>query len=194
MVAVEEDSTAAAVAADFMAAGLRFTEVEVSAAESTLGLSADAHTAAIMAATTEGGATTADITAVTDGEAEVTAGVGVIGAADTVTAGADGESASAGRIGDGDMDIPMAITTAPGITGLDLIILTRPTVLRGIPRALRIKATGTAILNRQIPTHGRSLTRTDPQDMGRRRNRETYSVRTTEALPRRVREFSPLTG
>ena len=193
MVAVEEDSTAA-VAADFMAAGLRFTEVEVSAAESTLGLSADAHTAAIMAATTEGGATTADITAVTDGEAEVTAGVGVIGAADTVTAGADGESASAGRIGVGDMDIPMAITTAPGITGLDLIILTRPTVLRGIPRALRIKATGTAILNRQIPTHGHSLTRTDPQDTGPHRHRETYSVRTTEALPRRVREFSPLTG
>jgi hypothetical protein len=193
VVAVEEDSTAA-VAADFMAAGLRFTEVEVSAAESTLGLSADAHTAAIMAATTEGGATTADITAVTDGEAEVTAGVGVIGAADTVTAGADGESASAGRIGVGDMDIPMAITTAPGITGLDLIILTRPTVLRGIPRALRIKATGTAILNRQIPTHGHSLTRTDPQDTGPHRHRETYSVRTTEALPRRVREFSPLTG
>jgi hypothetical protein len=193
VVGVEEDSTAA-VAADFMAAGLRFTEVEVSAAESTLGLSADAHTAAIMAATTEGGATTADITAVTDGEAEVTAGVGVIGAADTVTAGADGESASAGRIGVGDMDIPMAITTAPGITGLDLIILTRPTVLRGIPRALRIKATGTAILNRQIPTHGHSLTRTDPQDTGPHRHRETYSVRTTEALPRRVREFSPLTG
>ena len=194
VVAVEEDSTAA-VAADFMvAARQRFMEVEDSAAESTLGLSVDTRTADIMAATTEGGATTADITAVTAGAAEVTAGVGVIGAADTVTAGADGESASAGRIGDGDMDIPMAITTAPGITGLDLIILTRPTVLRGIPRALRIKATGTAILNRQIPTHGHSLTRTDPQDTGPHRHRETYSVRTTEALPRRVREFSPLTG
>ena len=117
MVAVEEDSTAAAVAADFMAAGLRFTEVEVSAAESTLGLSADAHTAAIMAATTEGGATTADITAVTDGEAEVTAGVGVIGAADTVTAGADGESASAGRIGVWGYGYPYGYYYSPGYYG-----------------------------------------------------------------------------
>ena len=90
VVAVEEDSTAAVVAADFMvAARQRFMEVEDSAAESTLGLSVDTRTADIMAATTEGGATTtADITAVTAGAAEVTAGVGVIGAADTVTAGA----------------------------------------------------------------------------------------------------------
>lgn len=174
MVAVEEDSTAA-VAADFMAAARqRFMEVEVSAAESTLRMSVDAGTPDIMAATTEGGATTADITA-------VTAGAAGIGAEDTVTVDGAGELALAGRIGvgDGDMDIPMAITTAPGITGLDLITITLPTVLRAIPRAIRIKATGTTILRQQIPTHGLSLTRTDPQDTGRHRHRETYSVRTT---------------
>lgn len=172
MVGVEEDSTAA-VAADFMAAARqRFMEVEVSAAESTLRMSVDAGTPDIMAATTEGGATTADITA-------VTAGAAGIGAEDTVTVDGAGEWASAGRIGDGDMDIPMAITTAPGITALDLITITLPTVLRAIPRAIRIKATGTTILRQQIPTHGLSLTRTDPQDTGRHRHRETYSVRTT---------------
>ncbi len=174
VVAVEEDSTAA-VAADFtVAARQRFMEVEVSAAESTLRMSVDAGTPDITAATTEGGATTADITA-------VTAGAAGIGAEDTVTADGAGELVSVGRIGvgDGDMDIPMAITTAPGITGLDLITITLPTVLRAIPPAIRIKATGTTILRQQIPTHGHSLTRTGPQDMGRHRNRETYSVRTT---------------
>jgi hypothetical protein len=170
VVGVEEDSTAA-VAADFMAAGQRFTGVEVSAAECTLGLSVDARTADIMVATMEGGATTADITA-------VTAGAAGIGAMDMVMDGA-GELALAGRIGVGDGDIPMAPTTTRDITRPDLITLTRPTVLRAIPRALRIKATGTTILNRQIPTHGHSLTRTGPQDTGRHRHRETYSVRTT---------------
>jgi hypothetical protein len=169
--AVEEDSTAAVVVADFMASGQRFTGVEVSAAESTPGLSVDARTADIMAAITEGGATTADITA-------VTAGAAGIGAMDMVMDGV-GELASAGRIGVGDGDIRMAPTTTRDITRLDLITLTRPTVLRAIPRALRIKATGTTILHRQIPTHGRSLTRTVLQDTGRHRHRETYSVRTT---------------
>jgi hypothetical protein len=184
---VEEDSTAA-VAADFMAAGQRFTGVEVLAAESIPGLSVGARTADFMVATTQGGATTADITA-------VTAGAAGIGAMDMVMDGA-GELALAGRIGAGDMDIPMDMdpTTTRDITRLGLITLTRPTVLRAIPRALRIKATGTAILNRRIPTHGHSLTRTGPQDTGRHRHRETYSARTTEALPRRVGRFSPLTG
>jgi hypothetical protein len=184
---VEEDSTAAAVAADFMAvARQRFMGVEDSAAESTLGLSVDTRTADIMAATTEGGATTADITA-------VTAGAAGIGAMDMVMDGA-GELASAGRTGATGGDIRMAPTTTRDITRLDLITLTRPTVLRAIPRALRIKATGTTILHQQIPTHGHSLTRTGPQDTGLHRHRETYSVRTTEALPRRVGRFSPLTG
>ena len=176
MVGVEEDSTAA-VAADFtVAARQRFMEVEVSAAESTLRTSVDAGTPDIMAAIMEGGATTVDITAVTAG---AMAGAAGIGAEDTVTVDGAGEWASAGRIGDGDMDIPMAITTAPGITALDLITITLPTVLRAIPPAIRIKATGTTILHRQIPTHGHSPTRTDLQDTGRHRHRETYSVRTT---------------
>jgi len=189
VVGVEEDSTAA-VAADFMAAGQRFTGVEVSAAECTLGLSVDARTADIMVATMEGGATTADITA-------VTAGAAGIGAMDMVMDGA-GELALAGRIGVGDGDIRMAPTTIRDITRLDLITLTRPTVLRAIPRPIRIKATGATILHREIPTHGRSLTRTVPQDTGRHRRRETYSVRTTETLAprplRRVGRFCPLTG
>ena len=142
MVGVEEDSTAA-VAADFMAAaGQRFMEVEVSAAESTLRMSVDAGTPDIMAAITEGGATTADITAVTAG---AWLGRPVLGPRIWLRDGA-GDLALAGRIGVGDGDIPMAITTAPGITGLDLIILTLLTVLRAIPRAIRIKATGTTIL------------------------------------------------
>lgn len=188
MVGVEGDSTAA-VAADFMAvARQRFTGVEVSAAESTPGLSVDALTADIMAATTEGGATTAGITAVT-----AMAGAAGIGAEDMVTDGA-GDLASAGRTGVTGGDIRMAPTTTRDITRLDLITLTRPTALRAIPRAIRIKATGTTILNRQIRTHGRSPTRTGPQDTGRHRHRETYSARTTEALPRRVGRFCPLTG
>jgi hypothetical protein len=194
VVEVEEDSTAAVVVVGFMVgAGQRFTGVEVSAAESTLGMSADARTADIMAAITEGGATTADITAVTVG---AMAGAAGIGAEDMVTDGVVGELALAlaGRIGDGDMDMdtPTATTTARDITRRDLIILTRPTVLRAIPTVIRI--TGTAIRNRQIPTRGLSPTRTDPQDTGRHRNRETYSARTTEARPRHVGRFCPLTG
>jgi hypothetical protein len=185
---VGEGSTAAVVAVDFMeGAGQRFTGAEDSAAESTLGLSVDALMADIMAAITEGGVTTADITAVT-----AMAGAAGIGAEDMVTADGAGDLALAGRIGDGDMDIPMAPTTARGITRLYLITHTRPTVLRAIPTVIRI--TGTAIRNRQIPTHGLSPTRTDPQDTGRHRNRETYSARTTEARPRHVGRFCPLTG
>jgi hypothetical protein len=193
VVEVEEDSTAAVAADSMVAVGLRFTVVEDSAAGSTLGMSVDARTADIMAAITEGGATTADITAVTVG---AMAGAAGIGAEDTVTDGVVGELALAlaGRTGDGDMDIPMATTTARDITRPGLITLTRPTVHRAIPRAIRIKATGTAIRNRQIPTHGPSPSRTDPQDTGRHRNRETYSARTTEARPRHVGRFCPLTG
>jgi len=190
----------AAVAADFMeVAEQRFTGEEVSPAEAALGSSADAPTQDIVAAPMQGEATTEvgatmELAAVMDGAAAVTDGVAGIGVEDTATDGV-GELALVGRIGVGDGDIRMAPTTTRDITRRDLIILTRPTVLRAIPRAIRILATGTTILHRQIPTHGHSLTRTDPQDTGRHRHRETYSVRTTETLPpRRVGRFCPLTG
>jgi len=85
VVEVEEDSTAAVAADSMVAVGLRFTVVEDSAAGSTLGMSVDARTADIMAAITEGGATTADITAVTVG---AMAGAAGIGAEDMVMDGA----------------------------------------------------------------------------------------------------------
>ena len=131
------------------------------------------------------------------GAAGATAGAEAIGAEDTVMDGA-GELALDGRIGVGDGDIRMALTTALGITRLALIILTRTTVLRTIPRAILILTTGTAILHRQIPAHGPCPTRTDPQDPGDLRYREAQPIRTTETatlrpLPR-VGQFSPLTG
>src|SRR5208283_5344393 len=143
----EEDSTAA-VAEDFMevVAEEGFTGVEVSTPEATLG-TADTTTADIVAATMEAGAT---------------AGAEDIGAEDTVTDG-DGGLASGGRIGVG--DIRMATTTTLGITRPTLIILTR--TIR-----IRIPTTGTTILHRQIPTHGPSPTRTDPQDTLDPRHRE----------------------
>jgi hypothetical protein len=73
---VEEDSTAAVAADSMVAAGQRFTGVEVSAAESTLRMSVDALTAHIMAGTTVAGATTADITGVTAGAMGGAAGIG----------------------------------------------------------------------------------------------------------------------
>jgi hypothetical protein len=190
----EEDSTAA-VAEDFMeAAGERFTGVEASTAEAALRTSADTPTADIVAATTEGGATT-EVAAATAGAAGGTAGAEDTGAEDTVTDGA-GELALGGRIGDGDIRMPT--TTAPGITRLALIILTRPTVLRTIPGVIRILTTGTTILHRQIPTHGLSRTRTDRQDRGDHRYREAHPTRATETAMqrplRRVGRFSPLTG
>lgn len=154
----EEDSTAA-VAEDFMevVAEEGFTGVEVSTPEATLG-TADTTTADIVAATMEDGATT-EVAAVTAG---ATAGAEDIGAEDTVTDG-DGGLASGGRIGVG--DIRMATTTTLGITRPTLIILTR--TIR-----IRIPTTGTTILHRQIPTHGPSPTRTDPQDTLDPRHRE----------------------
>ena len=193
----EEDSTAA-VAADFMeAAEEGFTGVEVSAAEAVLHSLADAPTADIVAATMEGGAVMAGAAAVTAGAAGATAGAEAIGAEDTVMDGA-GELALDGRIGVGDGDIRMALTTALGITRLALIILTRTTVLRTIPRAILILTTGTAILHRQIPAHCPCPTRTDPQDPGDHRYREAHPTRATQTAPllplRRVSRFSPLTG
>ncbi len=164
----EEDSTAAVVVEDFMeAAEEGFTGVEVSTAEAALVTAADIPSADIVAV-----ATTA-----------VTAGAEDIGAEDTVTGGA-GDLASGGRIGDG--DIRMATATARGITRLTLIVLTHPTVLRTIPRTIRILTTGTTILRRQIPAHDPRPTRTDPQDPGDPRYRQ--------AQFRRVGRFSPLTG
>jgi hypothetical protein len=135
------------------------------------------------------------VAAVTAGAAGGTAGAEDTGAEDTVTDGA-GELALGGRIGVGDGDIRMATTR--GITHLDPIILTRTTVLRTIPRAIRIQPTGTTILHRQIPTHGPCLTRTDPQDPGDHRYREAERIQTTEtAMSRQLRRMgrlSPLTG
>jgi hypothetical protein len=178
----EEDSTAA-VAEHFMeAAEQRSTEVEVLAAESTLGSSADARTADIVAAITE--------------VAAVTAGVAGIGAGDTVTDGA-GDLALDGRIGVGAGDI-LIPTTAPGITGLALIIRTRITVLRTILRAIPIRATGTTIHRQPIQTGGPCPTRTGRQDPGDHRYREAERIQTTQtATPRpsrRVGRFSLLTG
>jgi len=167
----EEDSTAAVVVEDFMeAAEEGFTGVEVSTAEAALVTAADIPSADIVVVAT---------TAV----AAVTAGAEDIGAEDTVMGGA-GDLASGGRIGDG--DIRMATATARGITRLTLIVLTHPTVLRTIPRTIRILTTGTTILRRQIPAHDPRPTRTDPQDPGDPRYRQ--------AQFRRVGRFSPLTG
>ena len=199
VVGVEEDSTAA-VAADFtVAARQRFMEVEVSAAESTLRTSVDARTPDIMAATLwragllrggyHGGY----------GWGYGWGGRG-IGAEDTVTVDGAGEGmASAGRIGDGDMDIRMTTVTARGITRPgSLLLVPVSTLLRAIPRAIRILTTGATILRRQIPTHGRCPTRTDRQDPGDLRYREERPIRTTQtAISRRLRlvgQFSLSTG
>jgi hypothetical protein len=183
----EEDSTAA-VAEDFMdgaaedfmgVAEQGFTGVEVSTPEATLGTAADNTTEDIVAATTEDGATT-EVAAVMAG---ATAGAADIGAEDTVT---DGDLASGGRIGVG--DIRMATITAR-ITRQTLIILTR---------TIRILTAGTTTLHRQIPTRGPSPTRTEPQGPGDPRHREAEPTRTTQTATsrplRRVGRFSPLTG
>jgi len=180
---VAEDSTAV-VAEDFMeAAEEGFAGAEVSTAEAALVMAADIPSADIVAEAT---------TAV----AAVTAGAEDIGVADTVTGGA-GDLASGGRIGDG--DIRMATATARGITTrLTLMVLTHPTVLRTIPRTIRILTTGTTILRRQVPVHDPRPTRTDPQDPGDPRYRQAQPARTTQTatsrLLRRVGRFSPLTG
>jgi hypothetical protein len=184
----EEDSTAAVAedfmevaAADFMeVAAAGFGGVEVSTPEATLGMAADTTTADIVVATTEVGALMAG--AVGPG---ATGGEEDFGAEDTVTDG-DGDLASGGRIGVG--DIHMATTTTRGITRPTLIILTR---------TIRTLTTGATILHRQIPTHGPSPTRTDPQDPGDPRHREAQPTRTTHTATswplRRVGRFSPLT-
>jgi hypothetical protein len=198
----EEDSTAAG-AEDFMEAVEEgFTGVEVSTGEGALRLMADVPTADFAEATTEGGATT-EGAAVMAGAGEVTAGATAgaedIGAEDTVTDGV-GDLALGGRIGVGDGDIRMATTTARGIMGPTLIILTRTTVLRTIPRAIRILTTGTTIPHRQIPTRGPGPTRTDPQNPGDHRCQKAHPTRTraTQTLRsgplRQVGQFSPLTG
>jgi hypothetical protein len=192
---VVEDSTAAvaadftaAVAADFMeAVEQRFMAEEVLAVESTLRTLVDDPTPAIVAATTQG-------TVTTEVTAGATAGAADIGAADMVTDGA-GELGLGGRIGVGDGAIRMPPITAPGITGLTLIILTRATVHRTIPMAIRILTTETTIPPRQIPTHGRSPTRTDLQEPGDHRYLEGHPTRATQtAAQRREGQFYPLTG
>jgi hypothetical protein len=197
--AVEEDSTAAVAADSTEVAEQRSMEEGVLAAEAAPRTLAEARTADIVAATmvgaaitevevtTEGGATTV-VAAVTAG---ATAGVAGMGAEDMVTDGV-GELASGGRIGDGDIRMPPI--TVPGITGLTLIILTRATVPRTIPMAIRILTTETTILPRQIPTHGRSRTRADLQEPGDLRCLEGHPTRATQtAAQRREGQFYPLT-
>jgi hypothetical protein len=149
--------------------------------EAALGTAGDTTMGDIAAATMEDGATTE--------VAAVMAGAEDIGAEDTVMDGAgDGDLALGGRIGVG--DTRMATTTARGITRPTLIIILTPTI--------RILTTGTTILHPQIPTHGPSPTRTDPQNPGNPRHREAQSTRTTQTATsrplRRVGRFSPLTG
>jgi hypothetical protein len=179
----EEDSTAA-VAEDFMEVGAEgFAGAQLSPV--ALDTAADTTSADIVAATSGGAA-------VTSGAVGATAGAEDIGAEDAVTDGV-GDLALGGHIGIGDGDIRMPITTR-GITRQTLI-LTRTTVPRTIPPAIRILTTGTTILHRQIPTHGLSPTRTDPQDPGDHRYREPQPTRTAISWPlRRVGRFSPLTG
>jgi hypothetical protein len=201
--AVAEDSTAAVAEDSTGVAEQGFTGVEVSTAEATLGTAADTTTEDIVVATTGEGATTEDIVAATteDGAttevaavmagaagAGATAGAADIGGEDTVMDGAgDGDLASGGRIGVG--DIRMTTPTARGITRQTLIILTR---------TIQILATGTTTLHQQIPTRGPSPTRTDPQDPGDPQHREAQPTRTTQTATsrplRRVGRFSPLTG
>ena len=84
---------------------------------------------------------------------------------DTVTDGAgDGELASVGRTGVGDIR-RMATTTTRGITHPTHIILTLT-----IP--IRILTTGSTILHRQIPTHGPSPTGRFPSNPGDPSHRE----------------------
>jgi hypothetical protein len=179
----EEDSTAA-VAEDFMEAGeQRFTGVEVSPEEPALGSPAEARLAGFVAATLE--------------VAVASAGADGIGAEETVMAGA-GDLALGGRIGVGDGDIRMP-TTTPGITRLTLIIRTRIMVLRTtILRAIPIRAMGTMILPRQVPTRGPCPTRTDRQDPGDHRCREAHPTRATPTATlrasRRMGQFCLLTG
>jgi hypothetical protein len=176
---VAEEGSTAAEEADFMeVAEEGFTAVEVSTAEAALVSAADTPSAGIVAASTV--------------VAAATAGAADIGAIeDTVI---DGDLALGGRIGVGDI----AMATARGITRPTLIILTRTTILRSIRRAIRIRTTGTTMLHRQIPTHGPSPTRTDPQDPGDPRYREAQPTRTMQTATsrplRRVGRFSPLTG
>lgn len=184
--AVEEDSTEVAEQ--------RFTVEEVLAAVAAPRTSAEARTADIVAATMEGaaiteGGVTTEVAAVTAG---ATGGAVGIGAEDTVTDGA-GELALGGHIGVGAIRTPL--TSVPGITGLTLIILTRTTVLRMIPVAIRILTAGTTILPRQIPTHGRSPTRADLQEPGDLRFPQAYPTRAMQtAMLLRVGQFCPLTG
>jgi len=178
----EEDSTAAA---DFMGvADQGFTGVEVSTPEATLPIAADTTTADIVAVTTEDGATTEVAAVMAGAGAGGMAGPEDIGAEDTVTDGA-GDLASGGRMGVG--DIRMATTTARDITRPTLLILTC---------TIPVLTTGTTIFHPQIPTHGLSPTRMDPQDHGAPRHREAQPMRTTQtATSRRLRRrFSPLTG
>jgi len=123
--AVEEVSTAAVAEAGSTA--------EEDSPAGTLDSAVGIRLAGIAAATAAGVATmgaTADM----DGAAGDTAGAAEVGAADTVTDGADGagDLVTAGLIGDMAGDIHMAPTaTAEGIT-LPILIRIRPTVTRRI--------------------------------------------------------------
>lgn len=196
----EAGSTVAGAVDSTVVAEQRFTEEGVLAAEPALRMSAGAPTPAIVeapmlgAATMEGAAITvaADTTVGVVVTAGATDGVAAIGAEDMVTDGA-GELALGGRIGAGDIRTPLI--TVPGITRRTPIILTHTTALRTIPMAIRILIAGTTILPPQIPTHGRSRTRADRQELGDLPYLEARPTRAMQtATLRRAGQFCPLTG
>jgi hypothetical protein len=168
-----------------MEVGEGFAEAQDSVRAPDLGSAAEAPTADIAAATTEGVVTTEAVA--------VTAGAEGIGAEDTVTDGGAGDLALDGRIGDGGA-IRMATTART--TRLTLIILTRTTVLPTIRRTIRVLTIGTMIRNREIRARGNNPTSTDLQGPGGPRYREAERTQTTQtAMPRRrVRRLCPLTG
>lgn len=178
----EEDSTAAALAA------------------ATL-LMAAVPSAVIMAVHT-----TADVV-VTAGEVVMvgvaaTAGAADIGAIRATDGAGDGVLDLGGRIGVGAGDTRMGMATVLGITLPTIHTLTlipiqhmaRTMVLQ----TLRIPATGTTRLRRQIRTLGHSQTRTNRRDPGSLPCREGPPTETTRIgasqVLRRVFRFSRLTG
>lgn len=175
----EEDSTAAALAA------------------ATLLMAADDPSAVIMAVDT-----TADVV-VTAHEVVMVGVAATAGAADIGAIHAtDGVSALGGRIGVGAGDTRMGMATVLGITLPIILTLTLIPIQRMartmVPLTLRIPATGTTRLRRQIRTLGHSPTRTDRRDPGNLLSREAPPTETTRIGPsqvlRRVVRFFPLTG
>lgn len=179
----EEDSMAAALAA------------------ATLLMAAGVPSAVIMAVVT-----TAEVV-VTAGEVVMvgvaaTAGAAEIGAIQATDGVGDGVLDLGGRIGVEVGDTRMGMATVLGITLPIIHTLTLIPIQRMartmVLLTLRIPATGTTRLPRQIRTLGHSPTRTDRRDPGnllcwKAPPAETTRIGTSQVL-RRVVRFSPLTG